>query len=159
MVNTSTISPPASRTASTAFSAEPPVVVTSSTNSWFVESNLAHYNASKGAVIALMRSAALDLAGLNIRVNAVEPSMVKTRAAFITEDPDGAADYLKRVPLGRFAEPAEVAAAVAFLASEQAAYITGQALVVDGGLTLGIELPLPQSALPGSARAEGLDGA
>ena len=130
------------------------IVVTSSTNGWFVEANLAHYNASKGAVVALMRSAALDLAGFNIRVNAVEPSMVKTRAAFTTQDPIGAADYLKRVPLGRFAEPEEIAAAVAFLSSDQAAYITGQSLVIDGGLTLGIEMPLPQSALPGSARAE-----
>jgi meso-butanediol dehydrogenase/(S,S)-butanediol dehydrogenase/diacetyl reductase len=135
------------------------IVVTSSTNGWFVESNLAHYNATKGAVTALMRSAALDLAGSNIRVNAVEPSMVKTRAAFITEDRDGAANYLKRVPLGRFAEPEEVAAAVAFLASEQAAYITGQSLVLDGGLTLGIELPLPQSALPSSVRGEDTAGA
>lgn len=133
------------------------IVVTSSTNAWYVESNLAHYNASKGAVVALMRSAAIDLAPFGIRVNAVEPSMVKTRAAFITQDPVGAADYLKRVPMGRFAEPEEIAAAVAFLASDQASYITGQALVVDGGLTLGIDMPLPQTALPGSARAE--DGA
>ena len=130
------------------------IVVTSSTNGWFVEANLAHYNASKGAVVALMRSAALDLARFGIRVNAVEPSMVKTRAAFITQDPAGAADYLKRVPLGRFAEPEEIAAAVAFLASDQASYITGQSLVLDGGLTLGIEMPLPHAALPGSARAE-----
>lgn len=135
------------------------VVVTSSTNGWYVEANLAHYNASKGAINALMRSAALDLARFGIRVNAVEPSMVKTRAAFITQDPAGAADYLKRVPMGRFADPAEIAAAVAFLASEQASYITGQSLVVDGGLTLGIEMPLPESALPGSARAEDANGA
>jgi NAD(P)-dependent dehydrogenase (short-subunit alcohol dehydrogenase family) len=130
------------------------IVVTSSTNAWYVESNLAHYNASKGGVVALMRSAAIDLAQFGIRVNAVEPSMVKTRAAFITQDPIGAADYLKRVPMGRFAEPAEIAAAVAFLASDQASYITGQSIVLDGGLTLGIDMPLPQAALPGSARAD-----
>ena len=135
------------------------IVVTSSTNSWYVEANLAHYNASKGAVVALVRSAALDLAAHKIRVNAVEPSMVKTRAAFITQDPAGSAEYLKRVPLGRFAEPAEIAAAVSFLASDQASYITGQSLVLDGGLTLGIEMPLPQMALPGSARAEDAAGA
>jgi 3-oxoacyl-[acyl-carrier protein] reductase len=131
------------------------IVVTSSTNAWYVEANLAHYNASKGGVVALMRSAAIDLAQYGIRVNAVEPSMVKTRAAFITHDPVGAADYLKRVPMGRFAEPEEVAAAVAFLASDQASYITGQSLVLDGGLTLGIDMPLPQIALPGSVRGDG----
>jgi NAD(P)-dependent dehydrogenase (short-subunit alcohol dehydrogenase family) len=122
------------------------IVVTSSTNGWFVESNLAHYNASKGAVMALVRSAAFELARLGVRVNAVEPSMVKTRAAFITHDPAGSAEYLKRVPLGRFAEPAEIAAAVAFLASDQASYITGQSLVLDGGLTLGVEMPILESS-------------
>lgn len=130
------------------------IVVTSSTNAWYVEANLAHYNASKGGVVALMRSAALDLAKLGIRVNAVEPSMVKTRAAFITQDPVGAKDYLARVPMGRFAEPAEIAAAIAFLASDEASYVTGHTIVLDGGLTLGIDMPLPQEALPGSARAE-----
>lgn len=132
------------------------IVVTSSTNAWYVEANLAHYNASKGGVVALMRSAALDLARFGIRVNAVEPSMVKTRAAFITEDPVGGPAYLERVPLGRFAEPWEIAAAVAFLASDQAGYITGQTIVLDGGLTLGIDMPLPAAPLPGSARAEGV---
>lgn len=129
------------------------IVVTSSTNAWYVESNLAHYNASKGGTVALMRSAAIDLARFGIRVNAVEPSMVKTRAAFVTQDPVSAAGYLARVPMGRFAEPEEIAAAVAFLASDQASYITGQTIVLDGGLTLGIDMPLPQKALPGSARA------
>lgn len=130
------------------------IVVTSSTNSWYVESNLSHYNTSKGGVVALMRSAAIDLARFGIRVNAVEPSMVKTRAAFITTDPIGGPEYLKRVPMGRFAEPSEIAATIAFLASDQASYITGQTIVVDGGLTLGIDLPLPSVPLPGSARAE-----
>ncbi len=132
------------------------IVVTSSTNSWYVESNLSHYNASKGGVVALMRSAAIDLAKLGIRVNAVEPSMVKTRAAFITTDPIGGPEYLKRVPMGRFAEPSEIAATISFLASDQASYITGQTIVVDGGLTLGIDLPLPSVPLPGSARADDL---
>jgi NAD(P)-dependent dehydrogenase (short-subunit alcohol dehydrogenase family) len=129
------------------------IVVTSSTNSWYVESNLSHYNVSKGGVVALVRSAAIELAPLGIRVNAVEPSMVKTRAAFITEDPVAAPAYLKRVPMGRFAEPSEIAAGIAFLASDQASYITGQTLIIDGGLTLGIDLPLPKAPLPGSLRA------
>lgn len=128
------------------------IVVTSSTNAWYVESNLAHYNASKGAVVALLRSAALDLAKHGIRVNGVEPSMVNTRVAFITQDPVGGPEYLKRVPLGRFAEPAEIANAVAFLASSEASYITGHVIVLDGGLTLGIDMPLPLAPLPGSVR-------
>ena len=128
------------------------IVVTSSTNGWYVESNMGPYNASKGGVIALVRSAAQDLAKFNIRVNAVEPSMVKTRAAFVTSDPVGAPAYLKNVPMARFAEPVEIANVVAFLASEQSSYMTGQALVIDGGLTLGVELPLPHDLLPGAVR-------
>jgi len=129
------------------------IVVTASTNAFYVETNMAHYNASKGGVVALVRSAALDLGPYGIRVNAIEPSMVKTRAAFITEDPVGGPEYLKRVPLGRFAETSEIASTVAFLASEDASYITGETVVLDGGLTLGVHLPLPDEPLPGSARA------
>lgn len=132
------------------------IVCTSSTNAWYVEKNLAHYNTSKGGIEALIRSAALDLAEFGIRVNGVEPSMVKTRAAFITEDPVGGPEYLKRVPMRRFAEPGEIAAAVAWLASSQSSYITGQTLILDGGLTLGIDMPLPAAPLPGSARADSL---
>jgi NAD(P)-dependent dehydrogenase (short-subunit alcohol dehydrogenase family) len=130
------------------------IVVTASTNAFWVESNLAHYNASKGGVIAFVRSAALDLAPHGIRVNAVEPGVVRTRlAAFVTEDPAAAADYLKRIPLNRFAEPEDVASAILFLASQEASYITGQALVLDGGLTLGVPLEVPDAPLPGSDRA------
>jgi NAD(P)-dependent dehydrogenase (short-subunit alcohol dehydrogenase family) len=115
------------------------IVVTASTNAFWVEANLAAYNASKAGVVAFVRTAALDLAGYGIRVNAVEPGVVRTRlAAFVTEDPVAAADYLKRIPLNRFAEPGDVADAVLFLASKEAAYITGQTLVLDGGLTLGL---------------------
>jgi NAD(P)-dependent dehydrogenase (short-subunit alcohol dehydrogenase family) len=130
------------------------IVVTASTNAFWVESSLAHYNASKGGVIAFVRSAALDLAPHGIRVNAVEPGVVRTRlAAFVTEDPAAAADYLRRIPLNRFAEPDDVASAILFLASKEASYITGQALILDGGLTLGMPLEVPDAPLPGSARA------
>jgi 3-oxoacyl-[acyl-carrier protein] reductase len=129
------------------------IVVTASTNAFYVETNMAHYNASKGGVVALVRSAALDLGPYGIRVNAIEPSMVRTRAAFITEDPVGGPEYLKRVPLGRFAETSEIASTVAFLASDDASYITGETVILDGGLTLGVHLPLPDEPLPGSARS------
>lgn len=126
------------------------MVLTASTNGFFVESNLAHYNASKGAVLNFTRSAALDLAPLGIRVNAVAPGVVRTRLAqFLVEDPVESADYLKRIPLNRFAEPEDVARAILFLASEDAAYITGQYLVLDGGLSLGVPLAVPETPLPG----------
>ena len=115
------------------------IVVTASTNAFWVEASMAAYNASKGGVVAFVRTAALDLAPFGIRVNAVEPGVVRTRlAAFVTEDPTAAAEYLKRIPLNRFAEPGDVAEAVLFLASKEAAYITGQTLILDGGLTLGL---------------------
>jgi NAD(P)-dependent dehydrogenase (short-subunit alcohol dehydrogenase family) len=124
------------------------MVVTASTNAFWVEATLAAYNASKGAVVALVRTAALDLAPYGIRVNAVEPGVVRTPlAAFLTEDPSSAAEYLKKIPLGRFAEPLEIARAILFLASPDASYVTGQALVLDGGLTLGLPLDPSSGAL------------
>jgi 3-oxoacyl-[acyl-carrier protein] reductase len=126
------------------------IVVTASTNAFWVEANMAAYNASKGGVVAFVRTAALDLARFGIRVNAVEPGVVRTPlATFVTEVPAAAADYLRRIPLNRFAEPGDVADAVLFLASSEAAYITGQTLVLDGGLTLGLPAA---SAIFGGAR-------
>lgn len=117
------------------------IVVTSSTNAFYVESTLAHYNASKGGIDALIRSAALELAWNGIRVNGVAPSMVRTRAAFVTTETESSVEYLKRVPMGRFADVEEIAATVNFLASDESTFITGQVIVLDGGTTLGIVLP------------------
>ncbi len=129
------------------------IVATASTNAFWVESGMAHYNASKGGLVALVKSAALDLGPYGVRVNAVAPGMIRTRANYITEDPVAGPQYLKGVPLGRFAEPSEMAAVVAFLASDDASYVSGELVVADGGTTIGVRLPLPGEPLPGSARA------
>ncbi len=115
------------------------IICTTSINAWFVEETHAVYNVTKAAVWALVRSAAIDLARHRIRVNGVAPGVVDTPlAALVTRDEVLGPEYLKSIPLGRFAEPADIAAAVAFLASDDAGYITGQNLVLDGGQTLGI---------------------
>jgi 3-oxoacyl-[acyl-carrier protein] reductase len=95
----------------------------------------APYATTKAALVGLTRSAAVEWAPHGVRVNAVGPGYVDTgvlRAAIDsgTLDP---ADVLERIPAGRLAEPAEIGAMVSFLASPQAAYITGQVLYVDGG--------------------------
>jgi NAD(P)-dependent dehydrogenase (short-subunit alcohol dehydrogenase family) len=93
---------------------------------------LSSYAASKGAVIALTRTLAVELGRQGIRCNAVAPGATRTPALRrLTEEQVAA--RLGRVPLGRLGEPEDVANAVAFLASPQAAYITGQVLCVDGG--------------------------
>ncbi|MGW1027909.1 SDR family NAD(P)-dependent oxidoreductase [Streptomyces sp. NPDC002577] len=107
--------------------------------------NLAPYTASKHAVIGLTRTAASDLAAGGIRVNAVCPGPVDTRmmASLDTQRvacsaaPEAEQDRMaSRVLLNRYAQPEEIAAMVAFLASDAASFVTGAAMVVDGGLTI-----------------------
>jgi NAD(P)-dependent dehydrogenase (short-subunit alcohol dehydrogenase family) len=123
------------------------IVCTASINAWHVEETMAAYNVSKAGVHAIARSAAIDLGRHGVRVNAVAPGVVDTPlAAFVVQDPDLAPAYLRTIPLGRFAQPRDVADAVLFLASDEASYITGQMLVVDGGQTLGITGDLESAA-------------
>lgn len=127
------------------------IVCTASTNAFWVEANTAHYSATKFGILGLMKTAALDLAPHGIRVNAVSPGIVKTRlTAHLVDDPVEGPEYLKRVPLGRFARTSEIAAAVVFLASDEASYITGENLVVDGGVTIGVPYHVPAEPLPGA---------
>ena len=95
---------------------------------------ISFYGVSKAAVIALTASLAVEL-GPIVRVNAVAPAVVKTRfaeALYVGREAEVAAEY----PLARLGEPADVADAVAFLASDEASWITGQTMVLDGGVTL-----------------------
>ena len=89
-----------------------------------------------------MRAASLDLARHGIRINAVAPGMVRTRmAAPLTEDADAAAEFLRNVPLERFAEPDEIAAVVTLPPrTAESSYVTGSLVVADGGLTVGMKL-------------------
>jgi len=97
------------------------------------------YAASKAAVIHLTRCAAVELAPRGITVNCVCPGTVATPAVLDIPDNPEIAFAEARTPLGRLASPAEIAAAFHFLASEEASYITGAVLPVDGGITAGWE--------------------
>jgi 3-oxoacyl-[acyl-carrier protein] reductase len=100
-----------------------------------------HYGASKAALLGFMRSAAVELARTGVTINAVMPGNVATEGFADTSD-EHQRRMLSSIPMGRYAEPEEVGWAVRFLASPEAAYITGQTLVVDGGQVLP-EAPLP----------------
>lgn len=116
------------------------IVNVASVQGLFAEQENAAYNASKGGLVNLTRSLALDLAPLNIRVNAVAPGAIATEAVLeaiaLSEDPERTRrDWEDLHALRRLGRPEEVAEAVLFLASEKASFITGAILPVDGGMT------------------------
>ncbi len=112
------------------------IVLVASVNGLQAEPGFADYNASKGGAVLLARSMGRDLAGRGVRVNAVCPGYVRTpmTQAYL-DDPETLAQINRGIPMGRVAHPDEIAAVIAFLASDEASYITGSAIVVDGGRT------------------------
>jgi len=113
------------------------IVNTASISGLAADYGFAAYNAAKGAVINYTRTLAIDHADEGIRVNAVCPGMIKTAlTAILTENEKIMEEYARVIPMGRVGEAAEVADVVAFLASDDARYVTGQCLAIDGGLTV-----------------------
>jgi NAD(P)-dependent dehydrogenase (short-subunit alcohol dehydrogenase family) len=102
------------------------------------------YTASKGGVLAMSRELGVQFAREGIRVNAVSPGPVNTPllVELFAKDPERAARRLVHIPFGRFAEPSEIAAAVAFLASDDASFITASNFLVDGGISGAYVTPL-----------------
>jgi 3-oxoacyl-[acyl-carrier protein] reductase len=112
------------------------VVLTSSITGPLVAAvGYALYGSTKAAMLGLMRGFALELAGHGITINAVQPGNVRT-GGFDRLDAEYKRQMVEAIPMRRLAEPEEVGWAVRFLASEEAAYITGQTIVIDGGQVL-----------------------
>ncbi|MHC4592581.1 MAG: SDR family oxidoreductase, partial [Planctomycetota bacterium] len=95
----------------------------------------ANYSASKAGVIGLTKTAARELASRNVNVNAVAPGFIQTPMTDKLSD-EARATALAGIPLGRFGQPEDVANAVLFLAGPQSDYVTGQVIVVDGGMVM-----------------------
>jgi 3-oxoacyl-[acyl-carrier protein] reductase len=112
------------------------IVNMASTNALGGEGEFAHYNASKGGVLQLTRTMAIELGDRGIRVNCVCPGFIDTPLNRALGDEDDFREYERqKIPLRRRGRPQEIAAAFAFLASDDASFIHGAALVVDGGQT------------------------
>jgi 3-oxoacyl-[acyl-carrier protein] reductase len=94
------------------------------------------YAASKAGIIGFTKSVALELGSRNIRCNAIAPGFVETDMTHYLKDGDGAAEFLKKIPLGRFGRAEEIANTTLFLASDMGSYITGQVLSACGGLNI-----------------------
>ncbi len=98
---------------------------------------LGAYGISKAAEFELVRNLAVEWGSANVRVNAIAPSIVRTDfARALWENPETYKDAIARYPLGRIGEPDDIAGAAIFLASRAGAFVTGQVIVVDGGITI-----------------------
>jgi NAD(P)-dependent dehydrogenase (short-subunit alcohol dehydrogenase family) len=118
------------------------IVITSSTNGFQAEYDSTAYDTSKGALVMMTRSLALSLARHGIRVNGLAPGFIETplTAATLQSQPGLREALERKIAQGRIGQPEDCGGAAVFLCSAAASYITGQILVVDGGLTLG-QLP------------------
>jgi NAD(P)-dependent dehydrogenase (short-subunit alcohol dehydrogenase family) len=120
------------------------IVNMSSVNAVFAIANQVPYSVSKGGINQLSKVMALALAEHGIRVNAIGPGSIMTEMLeTVMDDPEARDRILSRTPLGRIGEPSEIAAIAAFLASDEASYITGQTIYADGGrLPLNYTVPV-----------------
>ncbi len=117
------------------------IVLVASVQSFMTQQNVVAYTVSKHGLIGLVRSCAVDYAKAGVRINAVCPGTVDTPmlhwAASLDPNPAGVMEAVQRIhPIGRIAQPSEVAEVICFLASPRASFVTGAAYVVDGGLLL-----------------------
>lgn len=111
-------------------------IINIASRSWLGARSIAHYAASKAAVVGLTRAMALDLAPKRILVNAIAPGVIET-AILDAWDEDARAALAARQPIGRLGQPEDIAAVVGFLADPRTGFITGQTLIVDGGASVG----------------------
>lgn len=118
------------------------IAITASTNAFQPEAGGLCYNTSKSGQVAVMHTAALELSRHGIRVNALAPGIINTRlSAFVINNPEARRVMLDRIPFGRFAEPEEMARPILWMCSDDASYLSGELLVVDGAMTAGIPEP------------------
>lgn len=116
------------------------IINVSSVAADFVNKGQANYAASKGAINAFTRALAAEAAGRSVTVNAVAPGFIATDMTEVIRNKAG--DFIKKaIPMKRVGKPEEIASVVVFLASPAAAYLTGQVITVDGGLSLGASAP------------------
>jgi 3-oxoacyl-[acyl-carrier protein] reductase len=113
------------------------VVMVSSVSAFIGSAGQANYGASKAGLVGMARSMAREVASRSITVNVVAPGLVETNMLAALGE-ERRSEFQAQVPLGRVARPEEIAEAVGFLASDEASYITGAVLPVDGGLAMGL---------------------
>lgn len=113
------------------------IILVSSVGGFIGSDVIGAYNISKAADLQLVRNLALEFGSGNVRINAIAPGIVRTNfSRALWEGPDAQAAFHRAVPLGRIGEPGDIAGTAVFLASPAAAYITGQSIIVDGGMTI-----------------------
>jgi len=100
-------------------------------------SGLSHYCASKGGIMAMTKALALELAPMGIRINDIDPGAIETPGATGGADKKGNESMVSTVPMKRWGKPEEISNAVLFLASDESSYMTGSAMIIDGGWTAG----------------------